>query len=127
MTYHANDLFLGVHHVQLPIPAGAEDECRHFWGGVLGFTELEKPPVLAARGGCWFRGGSFEVHLGVENNFRPAAKAHPGILVSGIDDVAERLTSRGVGVDWDDKFPGMSRFYAFDPLGNRLDFLEPNA
>lgn len=117
--------FQGLHHVQLAIPPGAEDRCRSFWGDILGFTELEKPPVLAARGGCWFRGGGLEVHLGVEKDFRPAAKAHPGILVQGLDGVARRLTDCGVEVTWDDDFPGMRRFYAFDPLGNRLEFLEP--
>ena len=81
--------------------------------------------MLAARGGCWFRGGQLEVHLGVEKDFRPAAKAHPGILIQGLDEVASRLVERGVEVDWDDNFPGMRRFYAFDPLGNRLEFLEP--
>lgn len=69
-----------LHHVQLAIPAGGEERCRAFWGGVLGMRELEKPPVLAARGGCWFRGGDLEVHLGVEQDFVPARKAHPGIL-----------------------------------------------
>ena len=28
-------------------------------------------------------------------------------------------------VTWDDNFPGMRRFYAADPFGNRLEFLEP--
>lgn len=116
--------FLGLHHVQLAIPAGSEEECRAFWGGVLGLEELAKPPVLAARGGCWFRGGELEVHLGVEDPFAPAAKAHPGILVAGIDALAERLESHGVDVRWDDDFPGMRRFYAADPFGNRLEFLQ---
>jgi catechol 2,3-dioxygenase-like lactoylglutathione lyase family enzyme len=117
--------FQGLHHVQLAIPAGGEGLCRKFWGTILGFAELEKPGVLAARGGCWFRGGSLEVHLGVETDFRPAGKAHPGILVSGLDDISERLEQHGVEVTWDDNFPGMRRFYAADPFGNRLEFLEP--
>ena len=70
--------FTRLHHVQLAIPAGGEQACRAFWGGLLGMDELAKPPVLAARGGCWFRGGGVEVHLGVEQDFTPAAKAHPG-------------------------------------------------
>ena len=122
---YETELFQGLHHVQLAIPAGGEDRCREFWGEALGFTELEKPAVLAARGGCWFRGGSLEVHLGVEEDFRAAAKAHPGILVSGLDDIAKRLEQHGVEVTWDDNFPGMRRFYAADPFGNRLEFLEP--
>lgn len=114
-----------LHHVQLAIPPGAEDECRAFWGGILGMTEQQKPPVLAARGGCWFRGGGLEVHLGVEADFAPAMKAHPGILIDGIQDLAEHLESQGVEVTWDDNFPGHHRFYAADNVGNRLEFLEP--
>ncbi len=117
--------FHGLHHVQLAIPPGSEDTCRDFWRDVLGFEELEKPPVLAARGGCWFRGGGVEVHLGVEEEFTPARKAHPGILVSGIDALATRLGAHGVDVRWDDDFPGMRRFYTADPFGNRLEMLEP--
>jgi catechol 2,3-dioxygenase-like lactoylglutathione lyase family enzyme len=67
-----------IHHVQLAIPPGGEDRCRTFWGDALGMDEVEKPPFLAARAGCWFRGGGLEVHLGVEEEFAPARKAHPG-------------------------------------------------
>jgi hypothetical protein len=111
--------------VQLAIPKGGEPECRAFWGEVLAMSELEKPPVLAARGGCWFRGGGLEVHLGVEEPFTPARKAHPGILVTDIDGLAGRLEGHGVPVRWDDDFPGMRRFYTEDPFGNRLEMLEP--
>lgn len=113
-----------LHHVQLAVPAGAEDLCRAFWGEILGMTELVKPPALAARGGCWFRAGDLEVHLGVEPGFRPAAKAHPGILVRGLRALAERLEACGHEVTWDDGFPGYARCYAFDKVGNRLEFLE---
>jgi catechol 2,3-dioxygenase-like lactoylglutathione lyase family enzyme len=117
--------FERLHHIQLAIPSGGEPDCRAFWGGVLGLAELEKPPVLAARGGCWFRGGGLEVHLGVEAGFVPARKAHPGILVADLPALAARLTSAGVEVEWDGEFPGHHRFYAADPFGNRLEFLEP--
>lgn len=116
---------VGLHHVQLAIPPGTEELCRDFWGGVLGMTELKKPPALAARGGCWFRGGDLEVHLGVEEDFSPNRKAHPGILVTSLQALATRLEDHGVSVTWDDNFPGHNRFYAFDRLGNRLEFLEP--
>ena len=118
---------LPMHHVQLAIPRGGEGECRAFWGGVLGMRELEKPPVLAARGGCWFRGGGLEVHLGVEDPFTPARKAHPGLLVAGLTAVAAALEGAGHPVTWDDDFPGHDRFYAADPFGNRLEFLEPRS
>lgn len=117
--------FTGLHHVQLAIPPGTEDQARQFYAGVLGMEELDKPPVLAARGGCWFRSGGWEIHLGVEADFVPARKAHPGVLVNSIDGLADSLTDAGVEVQWDDNFPGHRRFYANDPYGNRLEFLEP--
>ena len=125
MTVEQNFTFARLHHVQLAIPAGGEPVSRAFWGGVLGLAELEKPPVLAARGGCWFRGGGLEVHLGVEADFSPARKAHPGILVTDLRALAARLTSADVEVTWDGEFPGHDRFYAADPFGNRLEFLQP--
>lgn len=114
----------GLHHVQLAIPAGGEDRARAFWGGVLGMTELIKPPVLAARGGCWFRAGRFELHLGVEEPFAPAAKAHPGILVDSLDAVVDALAAAGHDAERDTAFPGFARAYAADPFGNRIEFLE---
>ncbi len=114
----------GLHHVQLAIPAGEEEACRRFWGELLGMTEITKPPGLVARGGCWFRGGQLEVHLGVEADFSPARKAHPGILVDGLTDLAARFEAAGLTVTWDEQLTGYDRFHAFDPFGNRLEFLQ---
>ena len=113
-----------LHHVQLAIPPGGEDAARPFYGDALGMTAVEKPPALAARGGSWFRGDGCEVHLGVETDFRPARKAHPALLVDGLDALADRLATHGIEVRWDDEFPGHRRFYADDPFGNRIEFLE---
>jgi catechol 2,3-dioxygenase-like lactoylglutathione lyase family enzyme len=122
-TAAVTDFGLGLHHVQLAIPPGSEDDCRRFYIDVLGMREVQKPPVLAARGGLWVRGDRLEIHLGIEEDFRPARKAHPGILVDDLDGLAERLTRNGVAVDWDDNFPRYQRFYAFDTIGNRLEFM----
>jgi catechol 2,3-dioxygenase-like lactoylglutathione lyase family enzyme len=120
-------VLLGLHHVQLAMPVGREQAARTFYAGVLGMTELSKPAALAGRGGAWFRGGGVEFHLGTEEEFRPARKAHPGILTGGLDRLAERLAAAGHPVTWDGAFPGFRRFYAADPFGNRLEFLEPQA
>jgi catechol 2,3-dioxygenase-like lactoylglutathione lyase family enzyme len=117
--------FERLHHVQLAIPSGGEDVAREFYRDVLGMSELDKPEALQARGGCWFRGGGWEVHLGVEPEFGPARKAHPGVLVEGLDDLAAVLATAGRAVDWDPHFPGHRRLYAYDGHGNRLEFLEP--
>jgi len=114
-----------LHHMQLAMPRAEERAARDFFVGVLGMTEVDKPPALAARGGAWFRAGDVELHLGVEDNFRPARKGHPGIVVTDLDDVVHRLSEAGQDVNWDADFPGFRRVYAHDPFGNRLEFLQP--
>jgi catechol 2,3-dioxygenase-like lactoylglutathione lyase family enzyme len=118
-------VFRGFHHLQLAMPPGEEGAARQFFVGVLGLEEIPKPPVLAARGGAWFAGGGLELHLGVEEDFRPAKKAHPAILVDDIEDLVARLAASGQQATWDGDFPGFRRVYAADPFGNRLEFLEP--
>ncbi|AWZ08799.1 MULTISPECIES: VOC family protein [unclassified Streptomyces] len=120
-------MLAAVDHVQLAAPPGAEDLLRAYYAGVLGMTEIPKPPVLAARGGCWFAAGPVQLHLGVEEDFRPARKAHPGLRVTAIEAYASRLEERGAEVVWDDDLPGHRRFYSEDPVGNRLEFLEQHS
>lgn len=114
----------GLHHVQLAMPEGEEEAVRAFFVDVLGMVEIEKPPALAARGGAWFRSGELEIHCGVEDDFVPAGKAHPGILTDDLDAVAARLRDAGYPVHRDELFPGFKRFYSTDCFGNRLEFLE---
>jgi catechol 2,3-dioxygenase-like lactoylglutathione lyase family enzyme len=113
---------VGLDHVQVAAPPGCEADARRFYGGLLGLAELEKPPALAARGGAWFALGSGQqLHVGVEDDFAPAVKAHPALLVSegALEALAERLVTAGCEVRWDDALPGTRRFYAEDPWGNR--------
>ncbi|CAM5587818.1 glyoxalase [Streptomyces spiroverticillatus] len=112
-------------HVQLAAPPGSEPALRAYYTAVLGMHEIPKPPVLAARGGCWFQSGTVQLHLGIEQDFVPAKKAHPGIRVTNIEAYGARLASHGATVVWDDNLPGHKRFYSEDPAGNRLEFLEP--
>jgi catechol 2,3-dioxygenase-like lactoylglutathione lyase family enzyme len=116
---------VALHHVQLAAPRGSEQRLRSFYGTVLGMTEVPKPPALAARGGAWFRAGSLELHVGVEDDFRPASKAHPGLLSDDLDALAARLVAHGVEVTWDGALPGYRRCYVSDPHGNRLELLQP--
>ncbi len=118
-------MITAVDHVQLAAPPGSEDLLRTYYRDVLGLTEIPKPPALAARGGCWFGTGDVQIHLGIEADFTPAKKAHPGLRVTGIHAYAERLRQQGAPVTWDDNLPGHHRFYSQDPVGNRLEFLQP--
>jgi catechol 2,3-dioxygenase-like lactoylglutathione lyase family enzyme len=117
----SHDLVTGLHHVQVSCPAGSEDALRSFYAGVLGMAETPKPPVLAARGGVWFRAGTCEIHCGVEEDFRPARKAHPGIAVRDVDAAAELVRAAGLPVRWDDQIAGVRRFHTDDPVGNRVE------
>jgi catechol 2,3-dioxygenase-like lactoylglutathione lyase family enzyme len=112
----------GIDHVQVAAPAGGEAEARAFYGDLLGMEELPKPEALAARGGCWFAAGAQELHVGVEEPFAPARKAHPSFVVTDLAAVAARLTEAGIAVTYDALIPGLERFEAPDPFGNRLEF-----
>ena len=119
---------LGVDHVQLAAPAGCEPAARRFFGNLLGLDEVEKPPLLAARGGVWFRVGAQELHVGVTADFVPARKAHPALGVRSaeeLDRLAARLVAGGHEVSWADpaEIPGASRFFVDDPWGNRLELI----
>lgn len=113
-----------IDHVQLAMPQGQEDEARSFYGELLEMSEVPKPGEMAKRGGAWFEVGTVKVHLGVEENFRAAKKAHPAFLVSDIDALAHRLAAAGHATHFDTELPGIKRFFAYDPFGNRLEFME---
>jgi catechol 2,3-dioxygenase-like lactoylglutathione lyase family enzyme len=119
---------VGLHHVQVAAPPGCEDAARTFYGGLLGLAEIDKPSLLATRGGCWFRAGTGELHIGVADPFQPAAKAHPALLVDSTDaleELATSLAASGVDVRWADpaEIAGQHRFHVSDPWGNRLELV----
>ncbi|MFD0671154.1 VOC family protein [Cohnella sp. GCM10027633] len=117
----------GIDHVQLAAPPGCEPEARRFFGGMLGWTEIPKPEPLRGRGGVWFEcGGAHQVHIGVQRDFVPAAKAHPAFLVRDLASLREHLLRGGVSILDDDARAeeGVTRFYVSDPFGNRLEFME---
>jgi len=123
MTHSLTSLWSAIDHVQLAIPRDAEDRCRAFYVDLLGMMEVAKPPLLAARGGLWLETGGVRLHLGVEDEFRPARKAHPAITVSDIDLVARTLEAAGASIHWDAEIPGVRRFYVDDCVGNRIEIV----
>lgn len=111
-------------HVQLSAPKGSEETAREFYRDILGFVEEEKPDKLKPNGGVWFRKGEIAIHIGIEEFFTPLKKAHPAFAVSDITHLQIYLERAGVSTKWDTKLPNAKRFYAKDPFGNRLEFLE---
>jgi catechol 2,3-dioxygenase-like lactoylglutathione lyase family enzyme len=105
-------------------PPGGLQDARRFYGGVVGLEEIDRPVTMGGVG-AWFRAGSQELHISEEDGFSPAQRAHPAFALDAneVDALAGRLESAGAEVRWDDRLPGVRRFYSFDPAGNRLEFL----
>jgi catechol 2,3-dioxygenase-like lactoylglutathione lyase family enzyme len=115
--------FLRIDHVQLAMPGGEEELARRFFVEVLGMVEIPKPPELAKRGGCWFGSGDVQIHLGVEDDFRPAKKAHPALRCCNYSHLLKRLTENGVAVIEVNDIPGVLRSHFCDPFGNRIELI----
>lgn len=115
---------LAIDHVQLAMPANAEQEARDFYTGVFGLVEIAKPEPLAQRGGLWFEQGTLKIHLGVERDFRPARKAHPALVVEGLEELTGRCAQRGYKVVPGETLNGYKRVYVSDPFGNRIELME---
>jgi len=116
-------------HVQVAAPPGCEAAARAFYGGLLGLPEVEKPAPMRATGGAWFALGAQQLHVGAADAFAPATKAHPGLSVGDaeLDALAASLQAAGAPVTWDDRLPGVRRFYTADPFGNRIELLAGSA
>ncbi|HET9028766.1 MAG TPA: VOC family protein [Candidatus Aquilonibacter sp.] len=114
--------FAAIDHVQLAMPSGGEDGARAFYVRVLGMVELPKPEELAKRGGCWFASGDAQLHLGVEDDFRPAKKAHPGLRCTDYDSLLRKLRDAGIEVT-EDSATGTPRAFVHDPFGNRIELV----
>jgi catechol 2,3-dioxygenase-like lactoylglutathione lyase family enzyme len=117
---------VGLDHVQVAVPRtpDAEERARAFYGGLLGLREIEKPGPLKAKGGVWFSTGTGELHLGLEETFAPARKAHPAFLVKDLAELRAALEAAGVEIYDAETIPGVERFHVYDPFGNRVELME---
>ncbi|HLZ91952.1 MAG TPA: VOC family protein [Candidatus Acidoferrum sp.] len=113
-----------IDHVQIAIPVGSEERARAFYAGILGFTEIDKPPQMAERKSIWFVAGGVNLHLGLEPDFVPAKRAHPAFVVGGLDAILAACDRAGFTSKPDTSFNGFRRVHVFDPFGNRLELME---
>lgn len=114
---------LRIDHVQVAAPRGQEVQAIAFYSGILGMKNIEKPQALKGRGGAWFEFGTHQLHVGVEEPFSPAKKAHPAFRVAGYEEMKTQLRAKNIEVKEDSSIPGLERFFIFDPFGNRLEFI----
>jgi catechol 2,3-dioxygenase-like lactoylglutathione lyase family enzyme len=116
---------LSIDHIQIAMPTGEEEKARRFYIGLLGFSEIPKPPELAKRGGTWFQSENVQLHLGVEADFKPARKAHPALLVDDLDSLITKVQTAGYETDTSQPpLDGYKRAHVFDPFGNRIELME---
>ena len=106
------------------MPVGGEALARRFYANLLGLPETPKPAELAARGGVWFETNNVRIHLGVEQEFRPALKAHPGLLVRDLKALSLQLAGAGYELKPAEPLDGYVHVYVNDPFGNRLELLQ---
>jgi catechol 2,3-dioxygenase-like lactoylglutathione lyase family enzyme len=114
---------LGFDHVQVAMPRGEEDRARSFYADLLGLDEIPKPGPLAGRGGLWFQCGELQLHLGIEEPFSPARKAHPALRIHGYEELLARLAAAGYSAVPDTSLPGVERASVSDPFGNRVELI----
>lgn len=121
-------MLISIHHIQICAPAGRESAARAFYGDLLGLREIDKPPELKKRGGVWFElCDGRQIHIGVEDEFIPARRAHPALVVAGLDALRDKVERAGYATTADEYFIGYNRFYVNDPFGNRIEFVEPQS
>ena len=118
--------FKRLDHVQICIPAGAEQRAREFYGRLLGLEEVEKPAPLRSRGGLWYKVADIQLHVGVEENQAPS-KRHPAFEVEEIEAIRNYLEANGVRTRDEIPLAGLKRFSFFDPFDNRIELLERTA
>jgi catechol 2,3-dioxygenase-like lactoylglutathione lyase family enzyme len=119
-------MITGLHHAQITIPAGAEEQARQFYCGVLGLREIEKPSALRNRGGLWVQVGDRQVHIGTEDGVdRLATKAHIAYQVSDIAHWRRAMAANDIHILDSVPIDGFDRFEARDPFGNRIEFIQP--
>lgn len=119
-------MIVGLHHAQITVPDGEEDNARLFYCGVLGLAEVPKPEALAGRGGFWLQVGTQQVHVGTEGDVdRAATKAHLAYEVSDLAYWRQALEALSIAVLQSVSIPGYHRFEFRDPFGNRIELIHP--
>lgn len=114
---------LRVQHVSIPIPAGAVETGRSFYGETLGLNQIPTPPALDASRIAWFAMGESgdELHLFTEEDDVRSQGQHFCMVVDDLEAWRTRLTGQSVEIDEVETIVSRPRFMIRDPFGNRIE------
>ena len=115
-------MVIGVNHVQVNVPAEGLERARDFYLGFLGMREIDRPAVFDSKG-FWLNAGTFEIHIGVEDNVERKTRAHIAYEVQDILAWRKKVTDKGWKITEQPKIPNYERFHFRDPFGNNLELM----
>ena len=111
-------------HVQVSCPPGGEEVARAFYRDALGMTEVEKPELLKARGGCWFREGRRRCTSASSRTSARRRRRIPRWPSTTWTRWPASSKSWAIPVTWDNEtIPGRRRFHTADGHGNRVEIV----
>jgi catechol 2,3-dioxygenase-like lactoylglutathione lyase family enzyme len=107
--------------VNLGIPVDGVDSQSAFLVDVLGFRSIDPGDDAATRGAIWFEGeDGGQIHLSIDPEHRPAARAHVAVVLDNLTDVEDRLRAGGVNCSASET-NGRKVVLCRDPAGNRWE------
>lgn len=102
------------------------EEARHFYGTVLGLTEVERPLSFP---GTWYQLGDFQLHLIVDettpnalhNQAKWGRNRHLALAIADLDSAKAHISAQG----WlmQESASGRPAIFVQDPDGNVIELL----
>src|SRR3954447_17726612 len=106
------------HHVNLGVPPDVVEEEAAFLTDILGYRRLEAPDMQPYNPRWFEADDGTQVHLSVDPDHRPAARAHTAIELGGQSAEVERRLGEA-GIDFQTRGVGDGRtLFCPDPAGN---------
>jgi catechol 2,3-dioxygenase-like lactoylglutathione lyase family enzyme len=122
-----------IDHVQITVPSAFEAASKHFYSTIFGLQEIPKPAGSRSprsprsQSGAWYRCGSVELHLSVEDlpAGNGASRRHVCFMVANLAEAEATMREAAIEIIPDNQpIEGWRRFYVRDPGGNRIEIAE---
>jgi len=115
-----------LHHVNVVVKPGETERVIGFYRDVLGLRPTDKPVAGTTPGGAWFDiDDSSQLHISERSDAVMHDDMHFGLVVDDLDVVLARLEAAGAPWQPQADLFGGRRGSTRDPLGNRIELLEP--